>query len=58
MRYRTLVLVAILGVVVTSQLIEQVEVSVPQHLAEAIRTKAGAYAAHFQKLPGKEHITI
>ena len=50
--------VAILGVVVTSQLIEQVEVSVPQSLAEAIRTKAGAYAAHFRKLQGKEHITI
>ena len=35
------------------QLTRQVEVSVPQSLAEAIRTKAGAYAAHFRKLPGK-----
>ena len=53
MKYGTLVLVAILGVVVASQLIEQVEASVPQSLAEAFRTQAEAYAAHFRKLPGK-----
>ena len=45
-------MIALLGIVVASNMIDQVERSVPQSLAAAIKTKPGDYAAHFRKLPG------
>ena len=49
----TLTLVAVLAMVVTSQIVDQVEQPVPQTLAEAMTVATGTYSVHFQKLPGE-----
>ena len=49
----TLFLVAVLAMVVTSQILEQVQQPVPRTLAEAMTVATGTYSAHFKKLPGK-----
>ena len=49
----TLSLVAALAMVVTSQIVDQVEQPVPQTLAEAMTVATGTYSAHFRKLPGE-----
>ena len=49
----TLTLVTVLAMVVTSQIVDQVEQPVPQTLAEAMTVATGTYSAHFRKLPGE-----
>ena len=54
----SLTLVAVLAMVVTSQIVDQVEQPVPQTLAAAMTVAAGTYSAHFRKLPGESLILV
>ena len=51
-------LVAVLAMVVTSQIVDQVEQPVPQTLAAAMTVAAGTYSAHFRKLPGEFYLVL
>lgn len=55
MKSFTLFLVALLAMVVASQILEQKQQPVPKSLAEALTVAAGTYSAHFKKLPGKRN---
>ena len=55
MKSFTLFLVALLAMVVASQILEQKQQPVPKSLAEALTVAPGTYSAHFKKLPGKRN---
>ena len=54
----SLMLVAVLAMVVTSQIVDQFEQPVPQTLAAAMTVAAGTYSAHFRKLPGESYLVL